>query len=161
MACSTPVVEQIAVNILETISNVKVANGYNYDLIVQRSKKKEQSPEHLKCIIYQGDETAEQIKEPGRSNRWQAFFAFCYIMPREDDEISPDTYINVVKSDIMKALLVDTYRGVDCDNNRLAHLTEIEECITLHDDSNGEILGFVLPFKVKYRTSLQNPYQVN
>jgi hypothetical protein len=146
-----PVVELIAVNVYETLASVTVANGYNYNLDVERDKATPPTPKHLKCIVYQGDPTEVDGTAHAHKGWMQPFIVVVFIRPLKDDDTSLDTYCNIAFADMQKAIMVDAHRG------GLAHDTYVRPPVGFADLDN-EDQGFVFVCDVLYRTLIDNPF---
>lgn len=145
------VLEQIAKNVLDTLTGITVTNGFSQDLQVIRAPKKI-SPRHLLVAIYQmpGDPTEEAPIMTDES--LQAFAAVAFVLPEETDNTPVDTYSNAIAADIEKALMNDYHRG------GLAIDTIITSPIYFPPIEGGNYAGVTVNFNVLYRTALGDPY---
>jgi hypothetical protein len=148
-----PVVELIAQDIFDTLDAIKEANGWHYDLRIERAKRTGNVPDHLKVVVYQ-DDPSELEANPTHTKSWlQPFELAVYIIPRENDETASDTYSNVLWADISKALMADHTRGGNAHDTFIRPPTHFSEI-------NGEFDGFVFKVDVQYRTELTDPYAI-
>jgi hypothetical protein len=145
-----PLIEQIAVDIFNTVSGVTVDNGYNFDLTVQRHSKSGDKIAHLNTVIVQDD--PHEAGDPVYfTKEWiQPFDIAVFIIPLESDPTAIDTYVNVVRSDVEKALMVDRYRGGK------ALDTQIRACRNVSETLDYDCIA--INVEVTYRTLETNPY---
>lgn len=146
-----PIVEQICSNVLSTLQGITVANGYQYDLIVEREARRGNQPRHLLVVLHQLD-PQEVEDEVTLKHGWiQPFMLDVFISIPESDSTAPDLVLNRITADIHKALMVDRYRG------GLALETMIrgwQAFATLE----GDLEGREVRFDVQYRHAYTNPY---
>lgn len=144
-----PVVELIAQNVLATVQGITTAAGFNYNLTAARHKRTGDKREHLHAIIIQND--PEDVTKTPNVKEWhQVFRVGVYIMPAEADPTPIDTYVNLVRADIEKALMADRYRG----NNAIN--TKILDPNTEEDDDSVTTL-VVIHAEIYYRTAEIDP----
>jgi len=144
-----PVIELIAENVLATVQGIKAAAGFNYDLTAQRHTRKGDKREHLNAIIVQED--PKDITNVPNTKEWKLVFGIgVYIMPAETDPTAIDTYVNLVRSDVERAIMLDRYRGANAIN------TIVKEPETAVDEESVTDL-VVINAEVHYRTSELDP----
>lgn len=150
---STPVIENIAANILTTINTVKVANGDNQDLTAIRPRRndfKDIVPRDLTVLIKQANEE-EAEQEAISTKEWlQPFVIMAIVVDSDDATASIDTRINQVRADIQKKLMVDPTRGGYAFDTIVFPSAEF-------DDGEG-FTGIAVRIAVKYRTQINDPY---
>jgi hypothetical protein len=119
----TPIVEQIAANLVMTLNEVTVANGFNQDLNAGRLKQTDfdniedwliagGSPYDTGSVLV--GQTNEDLLEDGAQNtaEWkQSFSLTCFVSTSDKDTSSPDTIINQIVADIRKKLVATYQRG--------------------------------------------------
>jgi hypothetical protein len=145
-----PVVEQISVNVLATLQNCTVANGYGYDLAITRAKFKNE-PAHLNGVIFQV--SPDDVQDAGTQSEewWQMYAVVVYILPTEDDETPIDTYNNACFAAIHNELQKDVTRdGLAVDTVPMPPL--------FFPPVEGEFGGMTYNFKVHYRTRLDDAF---
>lgn len=148
---SFPIKEQIAQNIEDIVKSVQVANGYSYDLLVERySSSKKYVPKHLKVLIYQDGEDRIEQEMNTKDGRELRIALDVFIQPIDTDDTPVDQYANLIEADITKALLATYTRG------GLAIDTDVEPADPFPE--YGECDGFTLVVKVRYRTVFGDPY---
>lgn len=146
-----PVIENIADNVLDTINGITIANGYNYNLSAVRKRRidfEDEAWDDLSCLILQ---TKVNELDSGYSTKeWEQFFeVFVFAQDPDDSDISIDTKLNQIRSDIEKAIMTDTTRG------GFAIDTMIHGAV--FDDDNG-YSAVAVSFSVHYRVNELNPY---
>ena len=147
-----PVNELIARDILATVNTVTIANGYNYDLTVQRHSKAGDKRDHLNTIITQDDTREASEPEVYFTKEWIATYMIgVYIMPLDNDTTPIDTYVNIIRADVEKALMVDIYRSGNALNTTIRAPKQIT-------DEGLEYDIIVINVDVNYRTLENDPY---
>lgn len=150
---STPIIESIAANLLDTINGITVVNGYNQDITAKRPRRidyRTDSAVDLDCLIIQT--VAEEIDGAIVRKTWrQHFDIMVFIFDADDSETPIDTRFNQVWSDIFKAVRVDITRG------DFAYQTMIHEA-SFHVAPSGGMSGVLLDISVDYRTDYNDPY---
>lgn len=150
---SNPVIEHIANNIKTTVDGITTANGYNQDLTGIRPKKNDFSdvtPDNGVVLVWQEDDSPLDGAALSAVEFLQEFVLFCIVTPPKTSSDSLDTYLNQVKSDIRKALMVDHTRGGYALDTTIGASKKF-------DDGNG-FTGIAVSCLVSYRTSLTDPY---
>jgi hypothetical protein len=146
-----PIVEKITRDIADTIAGVRMAAGYNNDLVVERFDRTGNPPRKNLIVIYQRSPTLAESQTDNHRTWDQPYTAVCYVL-KDEDRVTPiDHDINLVRSDVEKALLVDHTRG------GLAFDTIIENP-DLFDSDDGAFTGINFNFTVRYRTLFTDPY---
>lgn len=108
---SLPIVEQIAVKLVEAVNAITTANGFNYDLTAVRPKRlhlESDLNDDLSVIIEQEDPVKESQTESTITWR-QAFTLQAIAIDSDDSTEAIDTKLNKIRADIEKHLLNDTY----------------------------------------------------
>jgi hypothetical protein len=152
---ATPIVEQIATNILALIQSITTDNGYNYTLSAVRPTKAGQSIYHLSTVIEQADpEEMGDNEKPNFTLEWHLpFRVFVVVQPEESDTTPLDTYCNLIRSDIEKASQIDYTRG------GLAIDTRIRSP-RFYQHPNLAYWLCEVTLEVDYRTKLVDPYVI-
>jgi hypothetical protein len=157
---STPIIEDIAANVLTTLNGVTTAAGYNQTLTVYRPRRVDFSditPGDLVGVVYQIESEEFNENKAQTSSQWrQKFRAEIQVISSDTATETIDTRCNQVAADIMKALMVDAYRG-KADGSVID--TMIDGSSFIHEDG-GESSGVIVDFSVIYRTKITSPYQV-
>jgi hypothetical protein len=147
-----PIIEQIAANILDTISGITEAAGFNYTLTAERHLKSGNIREHLKAVIYQEDPEPQPDRVYFTKEWIQPFVVGVYISPPETDLTPMDQYKNIIAADVTKAIMADIYRG------GLALRTTIRAYASFATENNEEWEGIAIAIAVQYRTVETDPF---
>jgi len=150
---SYPVKEKIARNLFETIASVNTANGYSYDLVVERYHAKRYQPTHLKTVIYQLPEVKTGPQISNIEERILQVGVDVFILQGDTDPTPVDVYCNLIEADIVTAVKLDSSRG------QLAIDTDVDPAEPFADTA-GEVDGFSMQVNITYRTSWGDPYTV-
>ncbi len=145
-----PVIELIALDLLETLCGVTVADGYSFDAIPERYKLHGNSPRDLLCVLSQG----VPVEDPNTNanKTWiQPFSIDIYIAQGEDSKTDIDQLVNLRRADIEKAVTQDPYRS------DLAFDTNVR-APELFEATNGSFAGVTVNIEVKYRTKETDPF---
>ena len=150
---STPVKENIAVNIEAAINAITTGNGFNHTLTALRPRRTDYTdvtPKDCIVLIVQADEETVE-EEAFNTKEWhQPFVLMAIVLESDDASTSIDTKINQVDCDIKKKLREDPQR----DSNAID--TEILASEKF-DDGEG-FTGIAVKCVVRYRTLRDNPY---
>lgn len=152
---STPVLENIAANILTAVNAVTVGNGYNQTLTAMRSRR----VDHSDFVPADGAAIIEQHPRPepadsqrlGASDIEQVFLITVYVLDSDTAQDSVDTRRNQIYADICKELMKDRTRGGYANHTRV--LPQV-----LADDEAGEMCAVIVPVVVHYSHSETDPY---
>jgi len=107
-----PVIELIAQNLLQTVAGITEGAGFNYTLTAQRRTRAGVKREHLNAVIVQDNPRAPRDPKVPNTNEWDLTFAIgVFVIPTETDQTSIDTYVNLITSDVQRAVMKDRYRG--------------------------------------------------
>ena len=149
---STPVIENIAANLKDTIAEITVANGFNQTLSAVRSRRNDFSdisPDDLTVLIVQMDE--DKLDSAIGTYEWDQHFLLMTFVIDSDTSITPiDTRRNQVKSDIIKKIKETASRG------GYAIDTKIQPS-AMFDDGEG-FCGVAVEIAVHYRVDEDDPY---
>lgn len=153
-ATDLPVCERITRNVIETLQNVSVQNGYTVDLSVQRARPQGNPPAHLLAVVCEGDdeEQGDDEADIGSAAWIRPYEVVVYVFASA--LASEDLYgqiINCIRSDIHKALRVDVTRGGWALNTMIRGAMEFSTAT--------DAAGILVMFDVLYRHDLDNPYQ--
>src|SRR5258706_9926549 len=109
---SYPIKELITQNIEATLGAIKVANGYSYNLNVQRYVAVQKYiPEHLMCLIYQDGEERVEQEQNTKDGRELRIAVDVFIQQGPDDTTPDDQYANIIEAEMTRALLATYTRG--------------------------------------------------
>lgn len=147
---TTPIVELIAANVLETINGID-APTYNHTLTGIRPRLtnyKDVTPADLLVMITQQGETI-MTEETATDKRRQTFRLTCWIINSDKVSTTYETKMNQVRADIGKALMVDHTRGGNARDTFMLPSSEFNE---------EEGSGIDVFFEVEYRTERNDPY---
>ncbi len=126
---SSPIVEQIAVDLAETLEGITAAAGYAVtvsEVIRPRRTGVEASPANYGIILLQGDEDAVDgaavTNPPAR--QWRQLFQMDLYLRISDASDTPiDTLCNLFACEVERAVLADPTRGgLAIDTQRMARL---------------------------------------
>ena len=147
-----PVIELIAQNVLATIAGITEAAGFNYNLTAQRHTRAGDKIKHLNAVIVQESPRKAHDKKVYNTNEWLLTFGVgVFIIPTEEDPTAIDTYVNIVRSDVEKAVMVDRYRGGNALDTKILPAEIVAE-------EGLEYDLIVINVEVNYRTSELDPY---
>jgi len=113
---SVPIIEQIAVKIVDYVKEITVANGFNETLTAIRPKRLhlESDTNRDKLVVIQQEEEAAVEEESTSTIIWLQPFAIQAIVLDSDDATDPiDTRLNIIRSDIEKKLMSDDCRELE------------------------------------------------
>jgi hypothetical protein len=146
-----PIVEQIAENVELTLRGIRLVNGYQHDVEVERHKRDGNRIRDKLLVIYQ-DDPPKQDDTPQDSITWmQPFMVLCWAVESENSTNSIDRRLNLLAADVEKIMLADHNRG----GLALDTITRARHYIT-DTESAGE--GILVHFDVQYRVERTDPY---
>lgn len=149
---TSPKIELITQNLLTTLGGVTVANGYQITIIPERRKQGGNDPRrNYLAVLCQLN--CQPLDNPcGGFLRWlQHYLLEVYVLTSEGDSNPVDYYVNRVRSDIEKALMVDVQRS------SLAQNTILEGTEPFADNALA-FDGVGILFAVDYQTLETSPY---
>ena len=150
---STPVVENIAVNITAAINAITTGSGFNHTLTAARPKRNDFEdvvPKDCVVLVVQADEE-EAEEQAYNTKEWlQPFVLMAIVLDSDNASTAIDTKINQVDCDIKKKLREDPKR----DSNAIDTVILPSEKF---DDGEG-FTGIAVKCVVRYRTSENDPY---
>ena len=146
--------EQILENIKYTLETIRIANGYNNDIVsVQRWLQKGNTFRLIPCIIINaGPEEIEQTPNPLVTCKFTVYLDV-FIRQEETDTISTDALLNSLLGDIEKALMVDYTRGGFAEN------TNIKSNMTFEAVEGQPNAGIVVELEIIYQHLITDPEQ--
>ena len=153
---ATPIIETIAAEIETTIAGITTGAGYNQTLDPLRPKRNDfylEAPVDLKALVVQADDDVADFQAIGTETWRQTFVIVVFVIDSDTETASIDTRINQVKSDIRKAIFVDTTRSGNAIDTILAGAVKF-------DDGEGAT-GCAVYFDVLYRTVEGDPYTLS
>ena len=149
---STPILENIAVDIETAINEITTGNGYNQDLVAYRSKRsdyKDFTPSDLTALVTQME--PELVEGVVGAKTWEQPFTIMVIVLDSDTAgTAIDTRNNQVACDIEKKLMVDPTRGGNAIDTTILPPVRF-------NDGKG-FTGVAVTALVQYRTLINNPY---
>lgn len=156
-----PVIERIVRNIVETLEGVSDAAGYATTLsAVERPKPAlgNRNRDQL-AVVVQGKPkqvTADENEGPGAYNfvTWEQPIAVVLtVVESEASDVSIDERLNLIRSDVERAIMIDAHRGGLALDTRIED-PEYPDPETLQSNQ-GEVWAI---FTVHYRTRYDDPY---
>ncbi len=164
MSAPVPILEQIALTVVDRLETVTIANGYQQDIAeVQRPTRLGgyRARDLLAVVAQRSPEQDEENSTEGnpRGIAWdQPFEIALYRFPSDKDTIAIDTLINIFASDCTMALTGGA--GSDWQQfGGLAMNAWMGESLYF-GDTDGAFSGIVLVFHILYRISEIDPYIV-
>lgn len=157
MAANIPIVEQIMLNILETLEDVSTANRYSVTLYVQRANPQGNvdDPSRVTCIVFSDDAS---ITTEGGTVQSGAFIDKPFQLKLaayegEDSEYPARQTLEMAASDITRALRLDRSRGSVAG----VYNTSIgEPAFRVPGESKGGADECVMTVTVSYRRSIDD-----
>jgi len=145
-----PIVELIAQNVATTLATVTTANGYQYNLAVERPHRRDQLPRLRDQLVipYMGDPLV-QDGPLSKTQYQQPFFILFFAAVASGSQV--ETKVNRITADIIKALMVDRTRGGYAIDTMAGEWAEF-------DDVPAGMDGRVVQIDVQYRVQQNNPY---
>lgn len=159
---STPVLESIALALVDLINGITTANGYHYDLTAVRPTTSTITDNHLadlNVIVSQGDPGNDELCDDEIT--WgQPFYLAAVVF--EDAEVL-DFKINKIRSDIEKAIGLANDAAVA--GKRLTGLADDLRLnppmhVDYGTDSGALIPGIIVSVTVDYTVKANDPYTV-
>lgn len=151
---STPIIEQIAVKLVEAINAITTANDFNFDLTAARPKRihLEGDINADRTVIIE-QESAAMHKRTGDTITWrQAFTLQALVIDSDTETEAIDTRLNKIRADIEKQLTSSTYQ--ECGG--------LAEGILLKDPEKfiiePQLSGIAVNIDVQYTTKDNDPY---
>jgi hypothetical protein len=153
----TPVVEQIAADIVDSLSAVKVVAGYHCDLIPTRPAPHLGNVlENGTAIVFAGDRVRE-FDAPQQYEQWlQTFTIRCNVVEADGSERSIDAVLQMVAGDVLRAMTKDeaTRRRGGWAIDTIA--TAVSPLPRTYDSNEGMI---DVEVQVQFRHTLGNPFE--
>lgn len=143
--------ELIALNILDTINDIKIEDGYNYEYLAVRSRRNnfsDISPKDLTVIVKQADEEIEG-EEIQSITMDQPFLLMAIVIDPDEETNSIESRRNKVEADIKKKILEDKNRGGFAIKTDMLPAREF-------DEGKG-FQGISVNINVEYRTQYNDP----
>ena len=114
----------------------------------------------MQCIIHVGDDQEDPDDvTPLGMKQWRRTYAIQIYIIKTVDELKVtrfETWKNVVRADVEKALMVDVNRGTLPNGNGVAQNTEIGAPITFEDANDAQ--GIFVTVTVTYSTNELDSY---
>lgn len=158
-----PVIESIALKVVERLEEIKVVNGYNVTVaeVIRPKKVDDNAMLDYQIRIYQDAATpVPELSCPGNPPAAafsQPFRIEAVLMPSDTGEKSADELRNEFAADIIKALTVPAASWHNWGN--FAINSSIGGPVPAMDGDGG-IIGVQITLTVWYRTDENNPYKV-
>jgi hypothetical protein len=150
---STPILENISVNIKAAINAITIVNGFNQDLTAVRPMRndfKDVMPKDGVVLIKQIN-TDKPDEQAYSTVEWVQMYALMAIVLDGDDvSTTIDTRLNQVEADIQRKIREDPKRGNNAIDTILLPSVEFF-------DGRG-FTGISVNIAVKYRVLEDNPY---
>jgi hypothetical protein len=147
-----PVVSKITDNLVQAVSQVKVAAGYENDLTAEKFKRSGNGSSHGTVVVAKVDFEPAERQAVGSDMLWQHYQLTCFVAEDEDGEAEFDDLLDVVAADVKRAVMQDPTRG------GIARQTDFLRGEPF-DSSEDELGGVLLAYRVQYRTRLDNPFE--
>ena len=155
---STPIVEQIALEIVARINEITEANSFNQILNAVRPTRYgftgDSAPIDLNVLVVQDDpqEDDEHAADGYQAMKaWvQPFMLVAFVINSDDSTAALDTRLNQVRADIEKKLMEDHTRG------GLAWDTKMRGSQRFNSDVART--GITIAIDVMFRTDIADPY---
>lgn len=151
---STPLVEQIAVKLVEAVNAITQANGFNYDLTAVRPKRihLEGDINTDKTVIIE-QESAVLHQTTGDTITWRQGFTLQALVIDSDTETEAiDTRLNKIRADIEKQLTSSTY--ILCGGLAEGIILKAPEKFI----ADAQLSGIAVNIDVQYTTVDSDPY---
>lgn len=151
---ATPIIEDIAANLLTTINGVTTGNGFNQTIVCKRPGRvdydTEAAGDDLEDLVYQT--SRERIDGPFNLYSWrQGFDIVVFALNDDGSSTTIDTRLNQIAEDISKAVRVDITRG---DN---AIQTDISQ-VAFGEVDDGSISVVAIEVMIDYRVLKSDPF---
>lgn len=147
-----PIVSKITDNLVETLNAVKKSAGYENDFVAEKFKRTGNDAAHGKVVVAKVEFEPTEGQPVGATKLWQYYQITCYVAEDETGEVAFDDLCDVAAADVMRSVMSDFQR----DNK--AYLTEFVRGEPF-DDSESDMGGVLMTFRVQYRTKLDNLYE--
>jgi len=151
---SLPLVEQIAVKLVEAVNAITVAAGFNYDLTAVRPKRihLEGDINTDRTVIIE-QESAVKEQQTGDTITWRQPFTLQALVIDSDTETDAiDTRLNKIRADIEKQLTSAAYR--ECGGLAEGILLKAPEKFI----ADPQVSGIAVNIDVQYTTEYDDPY---
>lgn len=154
MPSSEPIIEQITQDIETWLNTVKIANGYQTELTVERRKRGGNAPKAGQTLAVLNQGQPQRLREDSQDTMgWtQPYYIDIYVDPDESRTTAVDTDINRARSDVEKAL---TYDLTSRTRGGLAFNTTIVPALLF---TEGKHDGVQVRILVQYYTAFNDPY---
>ncbi len=163
MPNTTPIPELIALEIVDRLSEITVANGYNFDAseVVRPTRRGENwLYKHLGIGVVQGESTRlQELDLPGNppAIAWQIQFRVqCIVRDDKDSTDAHATNENEMAAAVVLAITDDGATWYRMNNNAID--TQFGSPTPFVTD-DGELNGVSVPVAVAYRVSETNPFE--
>ena len=153
---STPIIETIALKLVDLINAITIANGFNQDLTAVRPKRIHLEGDLNKdntVIIEQEDATVEQLSEDVTMWR-QGFTLQALVIDSDAATAAIDTRLNQVAADILKKLFGGTNWQLES-NACGIDLRGTEKFI-----ADPQMAGIAVNIDILYRVKTDDPYTI-
>lgn len=157
MSANIPIVEQIMLNILDTLGDVTTANRYSVTLDVQRAsiKGNVDNPELITCVVHSDDATINSEGGTVQSGTFvdKPFLLKIAAYEGEDSEYPVRQTLEMAASDATRALRMDRSRGSVAG---VYNTTISEPSFRTPGETQGGADECVLTVTVSYRRTLDD-----
>lgn len=148
---SVPVIEKIAVAVVDRLNGVKATAGYNVTLRAERKTKRGHVPKDMLAIVEQGGADVVEDEAEGWAGFTETFNVWIYSVDSERSDTPIDRRLNIAAADVEKAVMSDPQWSNLAINTTLSGRDPIDEV-------KGDFAGIVVRFAVYYRTLENDPY---
>lgn len=153
-----PINEKIALRVVARIGTISIANGYEFDAVVQREDpQRGNSAADKLLVVIEGDESSSEPETQGSATWNKPFSVVCYAVEDDGSATNLKTRANQMAADVYRAVMIDEFWDDGSGIVNLALNTFIRPPIQVSPDSGG-IYAVMANFDVMYRTSETNPY---
>jgi len=156
MSFTPPYSEQVDANVLQTLQGVTVANNFQVTLspVGFPDMSGQTSPVDMQCVIHVGDDVeCTDDETPSDHKEWRRTYGFMVYILKDPEAFKKtrfETWANVIRADVEKAIVADPYRGGTAQN------TELHDPLTFADAN--DVQGVIIFATVTYRTLYEDPY---
>lgn len=156
MSFTLPFSDLVDSNMLTTLAGVTTANSFQVTLnpVGFPDPSGQTSPVDMQCIIHVGDDVEDPDPEVPLSHKsWKRPYAIQIFILKDPAVLKQtrfETWCNVVRAEVEKAIVADPFRG------NYAQNTELHDPVTFADAN--DLQGVMIFATVTYRTLYDDPY---
>ncbi len=148
-----PILERIALNLIDTLKGISVQAGYLNDVQVQRMNLKRGTSYRDRMILVMtgSAERLDDQESVGFLHWEQSFLLTCFVQESDQSQMSLDERVNAIRADVERAVMLDYTRG------GYALDTDLGDIIRMPVEAGTGMSGVVIEVLVQYRTSRLDP----